>query len=144
MDELTGVPATTQGVDAGNGVADAVLREVARLLRELAGDPRCDAAIDLNSLPLGEGERERLRRRLGRGEVEAAFDLAGPTRITETAYAGVWWVRHADVDDRPVLEHIVVARVPALLLAHPADIEVAARRIGTELAAATCQEKVND
>lgn len=144
MDELTGVPATAPGLDAGDNVADAVLREVARLLGELARDPRCDEAIDLNSLPMTDGERDRLRRRLGRGEVEAAFELVGPTRITETAYAGVWWVRHADVDDRAVLEHIVVARVPALLRAHPADIEGAARRLDCELAAATCQERVND
>ncbi len=144
MDELTSVPATAQDVDAGNGVADAVLREVARLLGELARDPQCDEAIDLNSLPLVDGERECLRQRLGSGEVEAAFNLVGPTRITETAYAGVWWVRHADVDDRPVLEHIVVARVPSLLLAHPADIESAARRLDCELAAATCQENAND
>ena len=133
MEELTGAPATLERDDTGSGIAAAVLREVARLLDALARDTRFTETVDLHSLPLLDSDREQLRQRLGRGEIEAAFDFAGPTRITETAYAGVWWVRHADADDRAVLEQIVVAQVPALLLAHRADIDDAARRLATEL-----------
>jgi len=139
MEELTGTPATCASTTAGSGVAEALLREVARLLDALARDPGYSAAIDLRSLPMQDADLACLRHRLGDGEVEARFDQVGPTRITETAYAGVWWVRHADADDRAVLEQVVVARVPALLLAHPADIDDAAHRLATELAAATRQ-----
>ncbi len=115
------------------GVSAAVLHEVARLLAQLAAEPALSETIDLHSLPLTDAERAQLRQRLGHGEVDAMLEIAGPTRIVETAYAGVWWVRHADAADRSVLEQIVVARVPALLLAHPDDIADAARRLVAEL-----------
>ena len=130
MDRLTGALPTLAGADADTGVADAVLHEVSRMLDALVRDPEFADAVDLHSLPLADTDRERLRQRFGSGEVEAVLDLVGPTRITETAYAGVWWVRHADAGDRTVLEQIVVARVPVLLYAHPADIADAARRLG--------------
>lgn len=114
-------------------VAAAVLSEVADRLERLAAHPRASETIDLHGLPLTDAERDQLRQRLGQGEVDARLEIVGPTRITETAYAGVWWLRHADDDDRPVLEHIVVARVPALLLAHADDIADAARRLRAEL-----------
>jgi hydrogenase-1 operon protein HyaF len=114
-------------------VAAAVLSEVADRLERLAADPGASETIDLHGLPLTDAERDQLRQRLGQGEVDARLEIVGPTRITETAYAGVWWLRHADDDDRPVLEHIVVARVPALLLAHADDIADAARRLRAEL-----------
>ena len=119
---------------APDGVAAALLHEVAALLERLAADPGFSETIDLHGLPLTDAERSQLRQRLGDGEVDARLEIAGPTRITETAYAGVWWLRHADADDRPVLEQIVVARVPALLLAHPEDIVDAASRMAAELA----------
>jgi hydrogenase-1 operon protein HyaF len=115
------------------GVAAALLHEVADLLERLVADPGFSETIDLHGLPLSDSERAQLRQRLGDGEVDARLEIAGPTRITETAYAGVWWLRHADADDRPVLEQIVVARVPALLLAHADDIADAARRLVVEL-----------
>lgn len=113
----------------------AVLREVARLLVGLAADPTLNEAIDLSSLPLNEEDVTQLRHCLGQGEVEATLTLGGPSLLAETAYAGVWWVRHADAEGRTMLAQIVVARVPALLLAHPADIDTAARQLESELAA---------
>jgi hydrogenase-1 operon protein HyaF len=116
-------------------LAKAVLREVARALAALASDPGLIEPIDLRSPPLDDEARALLQRRLGEGEIAADFDLAGATRIRETGYAGVWWVRHADEEGRAVLEQIVVARVPPLLLAHPDDIAADAQRLADELAA---------
>lgn len=138
MDPLLTPPAAT--LAPGPGVVWAVLNEVARLLALLARDPLFSEAIDLQSLPLGEPERDRLRQQLGRGEVEVRLDLAGPSEVSETAYAGVWWLRHADGQDHTVAEQIVVARVPELLLAHPLDIGEAARRLADDVAAASRQE----
>jgi len=53
-------------------------------------------------------------------------------------------VRHADADDRTLLEQIVVARVPELLLAHPVDIADAAERLGAERVAPPGQETLDD
>ena len=127
---------------ADDALVEAVLRELAVLLEALAGDEQFSDAVDLHSLPLDDDARERLRQRLGRGEIEARLDLAGPTSNVDTAYAGLWWVRHADADDRTVFEQIVVARVPPLLPAHGADIAAAAQRLGTELRER--QESVDD
>jgi hydrogenase-1 operon protein HyaF len=129
--------------DVGDVIAAAVLREIAAMLAMLADDTAFSDAIDLHSLPLTDRGREQLRQRLGRGEIDVALDLAGPTRVTETAYAGAWWLRHADADDRTLLEQIVVARVPALLLAHTADIAEAALRLNAETTR-PCRETVDD
>lgn len=122
----------------------AVLREVAGLLDGLAADPTLDHTIDLRSLPLADADRAALRAWLGQGEVDALLQAAGTTRLQETAYAGVWWVRHGDEDAPDALEQIVVARVPALLPAHPEDIVAAARRLADDLLAPTPTEENGD
>jgi hydrogenase-1 operon protein HyaF len=135
-------PGTTGSfANAANGMSEAVLREVARLLTRLATEPDFSDAIDLNSLPMGEPERDRLRDRLGYGEVQAALDAAGPTHITETAYSGVWWVHYGDLNGNAALEQIVVARVPELLLAHPSGIHDASARLTGELGAAAISSR---
>ena len=75
------------------GMAESLLQEVARLLERLAGSGET-SAIDLRSLPMTEGDRNELAERLGSGEVRILFDVAGTSEAWETAYAGVWWVRH--------------------------------------------------
>jgi hydrogenase-1 operon protein HyaF len=115
------------------GMSQAVLREVGQLLARLAAQPDFSAAIDLRGLPMDEAERESLHQRLGFGEVQAAFDAAGPTHITETAYAGVWWIRHGDENGGTLLEQIVVARVPELLLADPGAILESSARLAGDL-----------
>jgi hydrogenase-1 operon protein HyaF len=119
-----------------HGMSQAVLREVGQLLARLAAQPDFSAAVDLHGLPMDEAERESLRRWLGFGEVQAAFDAAGPTHITETAYAGVWWVRHGDDASPPLFEQIVVARVPELLLADRGSILASSARLADDLGSA--------
>ena len=115
------------------GRAGAVLLEVATALEELSRDEQMQYTIDLHSLPLEDDERGWLRARLGTGEVRAALDVAGQSTVDETGFAGVWWVRHGDAEGRAWLEQIVVARVPALLLAHPDDVADAAGRLTAAL-----------
>jgi hydrogenase-1 operon protein HyaF len=129
MDAVTGCPDAA----ARDGLVEAVLHELSALLAELEHDPGFSGAIDLHSLPMPEAARARLSERLGSGEVDVTLDLAGPSRVRETAYPGVWWLRHADGADRTLLEQIVVARVPELLCAQEADIAGAARRLAAEL-----------
>ena len=123
------------GTVATSGVVEAMLRETARLLAALAADADFVGAIDLRSLSLDESEYARLRAQLGRGEVLVTIGSAGASQITETGYAGVWWMRLAGDDERVLLEQIVVARVPPLVPAHTADVAAAARRMESDLRA---------
>lgn len=124
------------GADAP-ALVEAVLRELVEHLVALAARPDGSSAIDLRSLPMGDGDRRALRQRLGAGEVRATLALSGTSRVEETGYAGVWWVRHESIDGGVLAEQIVVARVPELLLAHPADIDDAARRLQLQLGTGT-------
>jgi hydrogenase-1 operon protein HyaF len=118
------------------GLPDIVLREVADLIGVLADDADFVRAIDLRGLPLDDRERTQLRARLGRGEIAVMFGADQGTRIWETAYSGVWWVQFSAADGALLLEQIVVARVPEILTAHPADISAAARRLAIEVVGA--------
>jgi HupH hydrogenase expression protein, C-terminal conserved region len=129
-------PRSTLGVvDDPSRVIDAVLRETARLLGALAADADCVGAIDLRSLPLGAADSARLREQLGAGEVAVTVGPDATTQITETGYAGVWWMRLCGADQRVLLEQIVVARVPPLVPAHLADIAESALRMERQLCA---------
>jgi len=130
-------PARAAG-QAPSALAQALLRELADMLAALASDPGCEAVIDLRSLPMEESDREALRDWLGRGEIEANCDVAGVSRVQETGFAGVWWVSHYGLGGVALVEQIVVARVPALLLAHPCDIRAAQERLTQCLAQVGC------
>jgi len=114
------------------GMAWSVLAEVGRLLETLAasGQP---GSIDLRSLPLTDADRAELESLLGQGEVRVEMDLAGRSEVWETGYPGAWWIRHRGAGERLAAEEIAVCAVPEILKAHPADIEMAARRLRRDL-----------
>lgn len=114
-------------------LADTVLREVAELIGALAADAAFVQAIDLHALPLDEHGRAQLRARLGRGELVVFGGPDQAMRIWETAYAGVWWLQYTAPGNALLLEQIVVARVPEIVAAHPADVAAAARRLAREI-----------
>ncbi|MEZ5841508.1 MAG: hydrogenase expression/formation C-terminal domain-containing protein [Hyphomicrobiales bacterium] len=115
--------------DAPASLLRPVLAEIAALLERLAATGE-SGRIDLASLPLGPGDAAALEEALGTGEVMAELLVAGRSTVRETAYAGVWWVRHFGGDDQIATETIEITRVPEILLSHPADIAAAARRLG--------------
>jgi hydrogenase-1 operon protein HyaF len=116
------------------GMAWSVLTEVHTLLGRLASHGET-AAIDLRSLPLTEADRAELEALLGAGEVRCSLELMGRTEVWETAYTGVWWVRHRGAQDRVASEELAITTVPDILQSHPADIVGAAARLGQRLAA---------
>lgn len=120
--------------DKATGMAAPVLTEVARMLAELAREGKA-GAIDLRSIPMTDADRTQLEDRLGHGEVEATLDIGGITQVRETAYPGVWWIRHQGGDGTVSSEEIAVCPVPPILKTHSADIEAAARRLQSELEA---------
>lgn len=117
------------------GMAWSILTEIRQLLDAL-NEKGTVGSIDLRSLPMTDADREQLENLLGRGEVHAELDLAGTSEVWETAYAGVWWIRHKGAADKIACEEIAVTAIPEILITHPVDIEAAAARLGNELSQA--------
>lgn len=107
---------------ADDGLVDALLMEVAGLLRRLVehGEP---GSIDLRGLPLSAACIETIKQRLGRGEVTVLLAAAGQSEVHETGFPGVWWTRHADETGRVVAMLIEVAIVPRIVCADIEDMK---------------------
>ena len=110
------------------GMAHAVMNEIAAHLKTLARQNEA-ASIDLRSLPMTDQDREQLEELLGQGEVSAVIELAGLTEVRETAFSGVWWVRHMAQDEQIAYEEIAITRIPEILKTQSDDIDLASRRI---------------
>jgi hydrogenase-1 operon protein HyaF len=137
-----GVQVMTASEDAARSYAPALLREIEALLAELVANGR-SGRIDLRSLPLLPGDDARLAALLGNGEVDAALEVTGGTRVRETGVAGVWWVTHANADGETVAEFIEVTLVPEILKTHPQDARVGLTQLRARLAELT-QEGESD
>lgn len=107
----------------------SLIQEIARALDRLA-QTGAETVLDLRALPLSPDDRARLDRHLGRGEVTITFDALGRSKLWETAYPGLWWVRHRGADDRILTERLEIAAVPEALAAGPADFTASALRLG--------------
>jgi hydrogenase-1 operon protein HyaF len=113
-------------------MAQSVLAEIGERLTALA-DGGETAAIDLLSLPMTPADRAELKALLGRGEIEAVLDIAGPSQIWETAYSGVWWVRHFGAGSKIAVERIEITALPDILKSADDDIAAAATRLRSDL-----------
>jgi len=111
-----------------DGLVDALLMEVADLLRTLIADGR-GGSIDLLGLPLSAACLAEVEARLGDGEICARLNVSGESVVRETSIAGVWWVRHADEAGNVVALLIEVAAVPEILKASRVDMERGLRRL---------------
>ena len=120
----------------------SLLAEVARHLAALVRDGTV-AAIDLRSLPLSIDDRARLEAALGQGEVKVTIDAAGESELHETAYAGVWWVRHFGAGRQLLTERIEITPLPEVLAAAPEDIAAGARRLAMNVKALVEGEKAH-
>jgi hydrogenase-1 operon protein HyaF len=114
------------------GMAWSVLTEIHALLEGLA-ETGAPAAVDLRSLPLTTADRDELEQLLGRGELRCSLSLLGKTEVWETAFAGVWWVRHLGAEDRVSSESIEITLVPEILKAHTDDVRASERRLADRL-----------
>ena len=109
-------------------LVNEILHAIDRLLE--TGEP---TTIDLASLPFGPGELEHLEAILGNGELTARLDSLGASRIRETAFPGVWWLEHRNVNDEVVGRFIEVTRTPEILSSQDADIVAGRARLGDTL-----------
>lgn len=135
MSKLQDIPVKVVECDSGlSGNAEALLHEIASLLALLAEQGRT-GAIDLRSLPLTSADRDYLGARLGEGEVRAQVQALGLSEVRETAYRGVWWVRHRDAVGELSAELIEVTPMPEILAADREEIRDALARLKASLAA---------
>jgi len=114
------------------GMAWSVMAEVAECLGRLDREG-LESAIDLRSLPLTEADRAQLEALLGQGEVTAHLEVAGHSIIRETAYPGVWWVRHMGAGDQVSSEELAITRLPDILVTDPGDIAAGVQRLRQQL-----------
>lgn len=120
-------PGPGPGSPETTGLAVALLREIAdHLLTVSQGGDR--QVVELTNLPLSDGDVQLLEAKLGRGEVEARINAAGPTEVFETAFPGVWWVRYLSEGDRVITQQLEIGAVPVILEAHHEDIQASAKR----------------
>jgi len=116
-------------IQATYGNVRPVLFEVLHALDKLLADGT-STTIDLASLPFGPGELDGLEDTLGQGELAAQLDALGNSRIRETAYPGVWWIEHKNVNDEVVGRYLEVTRLPEILCSQDADIGAGRSRLG--------------
>jgi hydrogenase-1 operon protein HyaF len=112
-------------------MAEPVLREIHARLESFAATGQT-GAIDLAGMPLTRADREALEAFLGRGEVSATLDVAGRSEIWETAYSGVWWVRHWG-GDAVASELIEFTAIPEILKTDRTDAAGAVKRLALTL-----------
>ena len=120
------------GLTTGNALP--ILHEIRHALERLAstGEP---TTIDLSSIPLSSEDRDQLLDILGKGEVEARLDAFGPSNIRETAYPGVWLVKHMNPQGEEHSSLIEITRFPSLLLTPEADVKDSAAALADWLTA---------
>ena len=68
--------------------------------------------------------RDRLRDKLGEGEIAVTLQANGESTLNETACPGVWWVTHHNEQGALTSQFIEVAFVPELVKAHPDDVAI--------------------
>ena len=118
----------TPDFDQNAPFISALMSEITSLLGDLAASGK-EGVIDLRGLPLLDQDKKQLEDLLGRGEVSALVNAMGETQIWETAYAGVWWLRHKDTEDKIISEQIAITLIPELLKSHSADVEGSFERL---------------
>jgi hydrogenase-1 operon protein HyaF len=110
-----------------------ILHEIRHGLRRLA-DTGESTLIDLNAIPFGPGDEERLLRLLGNGEVEANVDALGPTRVWETSVHGVWLTDYRNIEGQRLALHIEISTIPDILRTQPQDIQDAIEELDARIA----------
>ncbi|MTW19956.1 hydrogenase expression/formation protein [Allochromatium palmeri] len=104
-----------------HGHALPILHEIRHALERLLASGE-ETRIDLQSMPFGPGDLERLTAVLGQGEVQARVEALGPTLIQETAIPGVWLVDYRSLEDQRLSYQIEIATLPEILRPRPEDL----------------------
>lgn len=110
------------------GIPKSLMYEVAEHLERFVETGETHK-IDLKSLPATPTDLEDIDAVLGVGEVRADLAVIGRSAAWETAFAGVWRVRHFASNDAVAADEIVIAAAPDILLSHVEDARAALGRL---------------
>lgn len=121
-----GVPIEIAG--ERSNLSQALLEELAEHLNNYAntGQPH---VIDLGSLPITDQDLDDLENWLGQGEVDATLVTIGESRVYETNYAGIWWVKHYSPEQKLMSQFLEINDVPEILKCHNDDIRHSAEAL---------------
>ena len=111
-----------------SNLSQALLGELAEHLNHFAatGQPY---VIDLSSLPVSEQDLRDLEQILGQGEVDATLNTIGESKVYETQYAGIWWIKHYSPEQKLMSQFIEINDVPEILKCHNDDIRHSAEAL---------------
>ncbi len=109
-----------------------IFHQIRHALRRLI-DTGETTQIDLRVQPFGPGDLDRLLAWLGHGGVEAVISAMGPTRVWESALAGVWLVDHRSDEDERLTLQIEVTRFPEILRSPIEDLDESLARLDAHL-----------
>lgn len=104
---------------------------LARLIED--GEP---TVIDVQSLPMGPGDLNRLVAALGDGEVRAEVEALGTTVVRESRYSGVWIIEHMSGSGTVASRFIEITWIPSLLQAQAEDVQAGLTELADALASA--------
>jgi len=138
MSGLSSVPVRIEpgvGSAAYRGNAIPILHEVRHALERLIATGE-GTQIDLNAIPFGPGDEERLLALLGTGEVQATIKALGPTHVQETAIPGVWLIDYRITDDQRLALHLDIGDIPEILRAQRGDLETSIATLDARLGTA--------
>jgi hydrogenase-1 operon protein HyaF len=112
-----------------------LLHEIRHALARLieVGEP---TVIDVQSLPMGPGDLNRLFGALGDGEVRAEVEALGKTVVRESRYSGVWIIEHMSGTGMVASRFIEITWVPSLLHAQAEDVQAGLTELADALASA--------
>ena len=144
MSGLSGVPIQVDRPadpvrERGNALP--ILHEVRHALERLIATGE-GTQIDLNAIPFGPGDEDRLTAILGTGEVSAAIQALGPTLVQETAVPGVWLVDYHNSEGERLAFHIEVATTPSILGAQPEDLATSIAALDARMQPGTGEQRL--
>ncbi|MET0116532.1 MAG: hydrogenase expression/formation C-terminal domain-containing protein [Sedimenticola sp.] len=124
MGVLESIPIAVETTNPGGLTENALplLHEIRHALKRLAASGE-STQFDLRAIPFAPGDEERLLKLLGSGEVDAVVNALGESKVSETAYPGVWVVAHYSPENERIAFQIDVTDMPEILKTQQADIE---------------------
>jgi hydrogenase-1 operon protein HyaF len=114
--------------DFRTGIPRFLLNEIAEHLERFVQTGETHT-IDLKSLPMTEADLNDLNDMLGIGEVRADLAIVGKSEVWETAFNGVWRVRHLGTEDAVAADEIMITAIPDILVTHTEDARGAVKRL---------------
>ena len=114
-----------------SGMLPSILNELVQHLQNLIenGQPH---SIDLARQPLTSIDLIELEKLLGKGELSITLNTIGDSEIFETAFSGIWWVKHYTADQVLISQFIEITNIPDIIKSQPEDMQLALSRLKSQ------------